>query len=509
MENGHARIPQALWKYKHFYVPVVCLSVLIYLFVYKERARQSMTGWGFPEASPPLKLLPEEKYKSMFLYNGLWLGPKNGCECVKKDKLVVYQMERSIDKDKLAAVTKRREKEFKDYQRRYSYREKDVVVARPNVPLSYPIQGAEVMPFHTIVIPGLGFHGGHAEEKHKVTLEASLGTLDTLADVPQYVVNGRGKKKLTISTVHVELLNHILKHVTYTSTEYLLHAVDFMSFSTGHHHVMFPVTIRQPYMPKLFDPGPDNNIRDLVTITTKTFFRYHKLRALIKSIRKFYPDITIIVADDNEHPEKIEEPHVEHFIMPFAKGWFAGRNLAVSQVTTKYYLWVDDDFLFTEETKIEELVAVLENTNLDVVGGSVQRNDYKFRIIYEEGDGSSCVHLRFGSYHRLEGFPHCVVASSVVNFFLARMEETRCVGFDPKLRRVAHSEYFVDGLGRLRVGSCNHVTVDHQPLDTAKNSDERNAEHTYSKYRDSTPEQVQFKMALWFFKYRMKCLSFG
>ncbi|KAH0626761.1 hypothetical protein JD844_001940 [Phrynosoma platyrhinos] len=250
-------------------------------------------------------------------------------------------------------------------------------------------------------------------------------------------------------------------------------------------------------MPKLYDPGPDNNIRNLVTITTKTFFRYHKLRVLIKSIRKYYPDITIIVADDSEHPEKIEEPNVEHFIMPFAK------------VTTKYYLWVDDDFLFTENTKIEEFVAVLENSNLDVVGGSVKGNDYKFRLIYEEGEGSSCLHLRFGSYHRLEGFPHCVVVSGVVNFFLARTEETRSIGFDPKLLRVAHSEYFIDGLGILRVGSCSHLSVDHQSHEPANNLQERNAEQRYNTFRTGTKTETHFKLALQFFKNRMKCFTQG
>lgn len=49
------------------------------------------------------------------------------------------------------------------------------------------------------------------------------------------------------------------------------------------------------------------------------------------------------------------------------QGWFAGRNLAISQVTTKYVLWVDDDFLFNNKTKIEMLVDVLEKTELDVV----------------------------------------------------------------------------------------------------------------------------------------------
>lgn len=52
------------------------------------------------------------------------------------------------------------------------------------------------------------------------------------------------------------------------------------------------------------------------------------------------------------------------------QGWFAGRNLAVSQVTTKYVLWVDDDFIFTANTKLEKLVDVLESTTLDLVWDS-------------------------------------------------------------------------------------------------------------------------------------------
>ena len=62
--------------------------------------------------------------------------------------------------------------------------------------------------------------------------------------------------------------------------------------------------------------------------------------------------------------------------LSLAQGWFAGRTLAVSQVTTKYFLWVDDDFLFTEKTKIEDLVKVMEATpELDVVR-IILLNDY-------------------------------------------------------------------------------------------------------------------------------------
>lgn len=62
------------------------------------------------------------------------------------------------------------------------------------------------------------------------------------------------------------------------------------------------------------------------------------------------------------HPQVTTDPNPCHL-----QGWFAGRNLAISQVTTKYVLWVDDDFLFDNKTKIEVLVDVLEKTELDVV----------------------------------------------------------------------------------------------------------------------------------------------
>ena len=60
----------------------------------------------------------------------------------------------------------------------------------------------------------------------------------------------------------------------------------------------------------------------------------------------------------------LPETHVQCHV---SQGWFAGRNLAVSQVTTKYVLWVDDDFIFTANTKLEKLVDVLEKTTLDLV----------------------------------------------------------------------------------------------------------------------------------------------
>lgn len=40
---------------------------------------------------------------------------------------------------------------------------------------------------------------------------------------------------------------------------------------------------------------------------------------LLQSIREYYPDLTVIVADDSKEPLKINDNHVEYYTMPFGK----------------------------------------------------------------------------------------------------------------------------------------------------------------------------------------------
>ncbi|XP_015426348.1 PREDICTED: beta-1,4 N-acetylgalactosaminyltransferase 2 isoform X1 [Myotis davidii] len=458
-----------------------------------------------PRSNPAVqmpKLLPEERLRSLFSYDGIWLFPKNQCHCETKGQ--GYNFEGAYGQKDLPAVKARRQAEFAHFQRREGLPRPPPLLAPPNLPFGYPVHGVEVMPLHTVPIPGLQFDGPSAPN-YKVTLTASLGTLNTLADLPDSVVQGRGQKQLTISTSDRKLLNFVLQHVTYTSTVYQHHRVDMVSLTSKSSIAKFPVTIRHPVIPKLYDPGPERKLRDLVTIATKTFLRPHKLMTMLRSVREYYPDLTVIVADDSKEPLKINDSHVEYYSMPFGKGWFAGRNLAVSQVTTKYVLWVDDDFLFTSKTRIEKLVDVLEKTELDVVGGSVLGNVFQFKLLLEQSENGDCIHRRSGSFRPLDGFPNCVVTSGVVNFFLAHTERLLRVGFDPRLQRVAHSEFFIDGLGSLFVGSCPDVIIGHQAHSPEVDLELAALEKTYSKYRANTNAQVQFKLALHYFKNHLQC----
>ncbi|XP_011380940.2 beta-1,4 N-acetylgalactosaminyltransferase 2 [Pteropus vampyrus] len=493
-----------LWLCKMSFLmlgPGMLLVMFRNVYLYEEFNLKPELPRPAPVVQMP-KLLSEERLRNLFTYDGIWLFPKKQCECDTKHQ--GYNFQDAYDRKDLPAVKARRQAEFEHFQRREGLPRPPPLLAPPNLPFGYPVHGVEVMPLHTILIPGLRFDGPDASI-YKVILTASLGTLNTLVDIPDSVVWGRGQKQLTISTSDQKLLNFILQHMTYTSTVYHHHRVDMVSLEFKSSVAKFPVTIRHPVIPKLYDPGSEKKLKDLVTIATKTFLRPHKLMTMLRSIREYYPDLTVIVADDSKEPLKINDDYVEYYLMPFGKGWFAGRNLAISQVTTKYVLWVDDDFLFNKKTKIETLVEVLEKTELDVVGGSVLGNLFQFKLLLEQSEDGDCLHRRSGSFRPLDGFPNCVVTSGVVNFFLAHTERLRTVGFDPRLQRVAHSEFFIDGLGSLLVGSCPDVIIGHQNHSLLADLKLAALEKNYSKYRANTHAQVQFKLALHYFKNHLQC----
>uniref|UniRef100_A0A672LJA5 Beta-1,4 N-acetylgalactosaminyltransferase 2-like n=1 Tax=Sinocyclocheilus grahami TaxID=75366 RepID=A0A672LJA5_SINGR len=244
------------------------------------------------------------------------------------------------------------------------------------------------------------------------------------------------------------------------------------------------------------------DVNTQVTVLIKAFLRYKELNVLINSIRLNYPKIKIIVADDSLNPEKVVGDNIEHYIMPPAQGWFAGRNLAVSQVTTKYFLWVDDDFVFLNETRIESFVNIMEAVpELDVVGGQVGGNQFAFQLQYQEGNSEEggCITRVSRTHAPLPGFNGCFFADGVVNYFLGRTEAVRRVGFDPFLKRVAHTEFFVDGLGELLVVTCKGLTIGHQ---------KHSPTNKYGSYRHPPKSDSEAKMTHHFFKNHLKCIKY-
>ncbi|XP_028821102.1 beta-1,4 N-acetylgalactosaminyltransferase 2-like [Denticeps clupeoides] len=464
---------------------LLCLTILIYLIKSNQSAVYDIRSKEHYDNIPFIK-------NASILQKIRFMG--SPCLCQNN----IPDLKSSVSKDKLEATDERRTKEYKTSQMRI-HRDK-ILIAPSNSPLQYPAHGFSVVPLKITSIPGLGVNS-QGRGVYKVTLRVSLGVLSVDGDLMNQVIEGQGGKVLSLSVTSVEILNKILAKITYTSSIYHLKTTDMAHFIYEDYEAMFPIEIKRPAVPVLYDQG--NDINSQVTITTKTFLRYKELRALIKSIRRRYPDMKIIIADDNFDTEKVEGPSIEQYFMPPSQGWFAGRNLAVSQVTTKYFLWVDDDYEFLDQTNIEKFVEIMEAVpDLDVLGGSVDGGRFYFTLEYEEGDeeeGGCLSRNQGGKYHNIPGFDHCFLTDGVVNFFLARTDSVRKVGFDPQLRRVAHSEFFMDGLGKLMVASCNGFAVGHQTR-------QKNAK--YDGFRHPGQTDTEFKLAHHYFKNHLKCVKY-
>nr|XP_057911243.1 beta-1,4 N-acetylgalactosaminyltransferase 1 isoform X2 [Doryrhamphus excisus] len=470
------------------------------------------------QADPQLSAIPFHVRESVASLLG-----RNGCVCESQGVHLPYlqmltswvsaqPLHTAFQASELEEVKRRRDQEFKSFQSR-SYTPADTLItAEANNPLQYPTQGVEVRPMKTIIIPGLALHAP-PRDRYSINLTATLGTLNVAAEVQGVQIRGDGKMHMSLSSDVLTNLNRQLQFVTYTNTIFHPSTADAVHVETEGHGANFIIKVRHGVRPKLYNTGPrgEYNISTLVTILTKTFLRYDKLQNLIDSVRKFYPTVTIIIADDSKNPQTISGPYIEHYIMPFGKGWFAGRNLALSQATTKYVLWVDDDFIFTSSTKLEKLVDVLERTTLDLVGGAVREvtgytSSYRHTMSIESGEeDGDCLHIRRGFYHGIQGFPNCVVTDGVINFFLARTDKLQQVGFDPQLNRVAHLEFFIEGLGSLHVGSCDDVVVGHASKIKVPWVAQSESDKAYASFRYAATSPSRF--GLMYFKYRLQCLT--
>jgi GT2 family glycosyltransferase len=107
-----------------------------------------------------------------------------------------------------------------------------------------------------------------------------------------------------------------------------------------------------------------------LTAVIKTFERPTTLKRLLKSIRRFYPELRIIVVDDSKIPVELDDTLVIQ--MPYDTGISAGRNQALKEVTTEYILLLDDDFIFYDRTDLEPAMeAMMNQPKIDIMGGQV------------------------------------------------------------------------------------------------------------------------------------------
>lgn len=187
-------------------------------------------------------------------------------------------------------------------------------------------------------------------------------------------------------------------------------------------------------------------VDESVTAIVKTFERPKELKRLIKSIRRFFPNMHIIVVDDSRKPGKIDG--VVCIEMSYDSGVSAGRNMAVSQVDTKYLLLLDDDFVFCRKTDLEPAVRKMDkHADVDIMGGEVLTLPLYTRSRYEKD--SLHPTTREATMPDSSSIGGMAVQDKVANFYIAKTASIKRVGWDARIKRLDHADFFTRAKGVL------------------------------------------------------------
>ena len=116
-----------------------------------------------------------------------------------------------------------------------------------------------------------------------------------------------------------------------------------------------------------------------VTIVITAFTRYGPLKACLRSIRKYYPCVPIIISDNGRMKSTVGlalKFRCRHLELPYDCGANMARKKGQEAVETKYWVICEDDMIFTKDTVLENFKTVLDHDpQVDVIGGPAIRNN--------------------------------------------------------------------------------------------------------------------------------------
>lgn len=183
-----------------------------------------------------------------------------------------------------------------------------------------------------------------------------------------------------------------------------------------------------------------------------TFERPRCCKNLVVSIREYYPKANIYVADQGKYTTDYE---AEKIRLPYDCGLSYARNYLWKHTKEPYKLLLDDDFIFTDETKIEKFHTLIDHC--DIVCGSV-REKGKIRN-YEHDLRKVGSRLYYDTPKRkmksIEGIK-CQRVDLALNFGLFRQDTDT---WDEALKICEHTDYYLRFKGKLLF--TPEVVVDH------------------------------------------------
>ncbi|KAL5250742.1 hypothetical protein ACHWQZ_G016469 [Mnemiopsis leidyi] len=229
------------------------------------------------------------------------------------------------------------------------------------------------------------------------------------------------------------------------------------------------------------------NLTKDVTIITATKGRLDAVHRLVKSIAESgYGDLRIIIVNDRDpdndtykwHEDKIMSyKNAQYHIVkaPSREKKFGigrSRNLALSLVTTPFFLLLDDNHIITNQSKLEVLYQVLTTTDTAIAGGyRLGSPEFPSFMRFDLGNNTMFMVTRCLNMDTNTELPQiingdCRQVDLLPNFFMGRTSAVKLAGgWDSRQPYNELSEEFFIKAKRanLKVVKCN-VHVEHQKI---------------------------------------------
>jgi len=236
-----------------------------------------------------------------------------------------------------------------------------------------------------------------------------------------------------------------------------------------------------------------------------SFLRPGYTKACVESLRKMYPEVSILVGENAEHHPELakvcEEYGAKYIQLPFDSGVCVGRNMLLKHVETEFVLVGDDDFFYEEQTGVDRMVKFMENhPEADLIGGRVIQDgvvrNYQGSIErYANYLNTKPIKLDEAefAYDSASGLRY-IKCDLTFNFFVARVARIKDIPWDEEIKvAYEHLSWFIDMQSAKRnVYFSPEPIVIHKPEHIRKVVETTEVHSTYQAYRMRRCDKERF-----------------
>lgn len=232
-----------------------------------------------------------------------------------------------------------------------------------------------------------------------------------------------------------------------------------------------------------------------VALSVKTFIRPDCLKRFLDSIAVYqqkwqvkFADVIVVDDGDDESREEnsnliknYPDLHVSYYPYEFnSLGLCKGRNEGLAKCKAEYFICCDDDFMLDLDCNIQAALQILKEKQLDILGGYYRNINSEDSVKYQADNWLGFIHEGehedFCSIYS-SVFPDFICCDIVENFFIARTEPIRKVGYPENVPIKEHNVVFLlFKEAGIKIGFTNKLFVRHYHIKKKKK--------TYNKFRN-------------------------